>query len=285
MEAIEVRIPHGVSAAGGADRRAWLRPMRGEDEEFLVEEGGAMLPAHRTTALLARCLARLGDEHPVDEDAVRKLRAGDRETLLLHLRRLSLGPRLSLVLRCPDEACAELLEVDVDVAELLVDSGRLAAERGIDGTAAGDGRTIGFRLPSGADIEAVASLALRDELGAVRALAARCAVALDGEALGELAASEVDSISEAMSALDPQACVVLNARCAACETVFEVPFDCGEHLYREVWRRRDDLYRELHVLALNYHWREADILAMPRARRRRYVDLLSGTVEHAEAGA
>lgn len=38
-----------------------------------------------------------------------------------------------------------------------------------------------------------------------------------------------------------------------------------------------NLYKEVHHLAFHYHWAEAEILAMSRAKRRRYLALL---VEH-----
>lgn len=37
----------------------------------------------------------------------------------------------------------------------------------------------------------------------------------------------------------------------------------------------DLLLTEVHALALHYHWSERDILALPRARRRRYLALLA----------
>jgi hypothetical protein len=37
----------------------------------------------------------------------------------------------------------------------------------------------------------------------------------------------------------------------------------------------DRLFEEVHVLALQYHWPERDILALPRGKRRRYLALLA----------
>jgi hypothetical protein len=35
------------------------------------------------------------------------------------------------------------------------------------------------------------------------------------------------------------------------------------------------LYEEVHVLATHYHWSESDILALPRRKRLRYLDLIA----------
>ena len=42
------------------------------------------------------------------------------------------------------------------------------------------------------------------------------------------------------------------------------------------------LYEEIHVLALHYHWSEADLLGLPRTKRRRYLGLVAR--QHAREG-
>jgi hypothetical protein len=44
----------------------------------------------------------------------------------------------------------------------------------------------------------------------------------------------------------------------------------------------DALYQELHLLALHYHWAEADLLRMPSSKRRRYLRLLASHLGEAE---
>ncbi len=46
-------------------------------------------------------------------------------------------------------------------------------------------------------------------------------------------------------------------------------------LFRELAEHGDRLYREVHHLALHYHWSERDILALPHGKRRRYLALLA----------
>ena len=40
---------------------------------------------------------------------------------------------------------------------------------------------------------------------------------------------------------------------------------------------RRQIYREVHALALRYHWSEDEILELSRARRRLYLDLIDET--------
>src|SRR5687767_12541857 len=120
IETAEVTLPGGIALDGGWSRTARLRPLRGWDEEFLAEAGHSLLPAERTTALLARCLDAIGPVAPVTAATVRALTVGDREALLLHLRRLMLGERIACVLTCPMPGCGEALDLDLRVGDLLV---------------------------------------------------------------------------------------------------------------------------------------------------------------------
>src|SRR4051794_15941488 len=93
--AITIRLRGGTWSRGECLREGVLRPLIGDDEAFLLEVGEAFPPSARTTALLARCLVRLGPFEPVTPELAASLTVGDREALLLHLRHLTLGERLS----------------------------------------------------------------------------------------------------------------------------------------------------------------------------------------------
>jgi len=91
MRCVEVELPGGMRFEDGWRRDAALRPLSGDDEVSLLEEGRALPMAARATAVLQRCITRVGSLGPVTPDHVRRLSVGDREALLLHLRRLTLG--------------------------------------------------------------------------------------------------------------------------------------------------------------------------------------------------
>src|SRR5262249_46988490 len=167
-----VTLPIGLWADGVRHRRVVLRPLTGADEEFLLERVSLDSLAKRATALLARCVQRLGPWEPVLEEVVRQLPVGDREALLLHLRRLTYGDSLAPVLHCPHQECGERLDLALCVSDLLMEAvGELPeyTERSFDG-----GYSARFRLPRGADQEEVAELALRDPAAAGQRLLERC---------------------------------------------------------------------------------------------------------------
>ncbi len=70
---LQVTLPHGLWHNGRLHGQAWTRPLSGEDEAFLLETGSALSPARRVSALLARCVARLGPLCPVSEEAAGRL--------------------------------------------------------------------------------------------------------------------------------------------------------------------------------------------------------------------
>jgi hypothetical protein len=256
--AVEVTLPTGLWVEGRRRQDAALRPPTGDDETFLLEEASGLSPARRTTALLTRCLVRLGPNEPPAAEHVRALTAGDREALLLHLHRLAYGERLDCLLSCPQPECGEQLDLELRVGDLLLAPYEHAApEHEVDG--------MRIRLPTGADLEAAADQAPDGLDAAARVLLERCV--LEG--------SPDDSVDDVLAELDPQADLRLDMTCPACGHGFSVAFDAGDFLARELARDADALLREIHVLALHYHWPESELRTMPPRRRRRYLAVLS----------
>lgn len=271
--AVEVMMPGGVAVDGERRRDAALRPVAGADESFLLD-ADALAPVERSTLLLSRCLVRLGPWEPPGEDRVRALGAGDREALLLQLRRLTLGDGLELVLSCP--ACEEALGLDLLVRDLLVPPYEdWAPEHSV----AVAGVSISFRLPTGGDLEAAARVGAVDAGRGASLVLDRCVLGVDGAGPAGLAPAAVEAVAARMAQLDPQAEIVLEMPCAVCGHVFSVPLDAGALLARELADRADVLLHEIHLLALHYGWPESELLEMGTRRRRRYVAYL------AEAGA
>lgn len=260
-----------------ADREVAVREVLGEDEAWLAEEGRTLLPVERATALLARCL--LADDAPA---LARELPVGAREALLLHVRRLTLGPRLDAVHDC--SACGAALDVPLDLAALLdaappaAPAPAAARERSF----AADGRALRlrYRLPTGADHEAAARAALADPRAGEALLVARAALAVHAEDGAPLPRAEwppqvAEALADAVAEDDPLVEVRLDVACPACGAAGEALLDPTDFILAELAPDRERLDREVHALALHYHWSERDILALPRRRRRRYLDLLA----------
>lgn len=287
---IAVTLPGGYWVDGECFRGAEIRALTGEDEAFLLESGDSLLPAHRTTALLARCVARLGSAIPVTSDAIRQLTVGDREALLLHLRRLTFGDSLRCVLGCPEPECGERMDLELRTGDFLLPPyPRRNPRTEIRLRENGETYRIRFRLPTGGDQEAVADLALTDVEAASDLLLRRCVesvTASDGDAvrIEDLSTIKTRRLPAVMAELDPQAEIALNMVCPSCGHNFSTVFDTGDFFYRELRGRTRNLHREVHLLAFYYHWSESEILAMTSKRRQLYLSLLAEALSEGGRG-
>ena len=270
MEAEDVvRLPGGLVLDGGQRiDLAELRPLAGREEDWLATHPGVP-SAVATTHLLGSCLVRLGGAAAGPELA-RRLLVGDRDYLMLQLRRMTLGERISAVVTCP--ACGERMDVEFRVDEVPVEWRPQHATDHVVSLAAPAGadvpRTARVRLPTGADQEAVLGL---ETAAAVERLLDRCLVEPDAG----LSAAERGAVIAAIDQLAPQVEVELDLTCPECAQAFVVPFDTTAFFLDEVRQSNAHLLREVHTLAFHYHWSETEILGLTRARRRAYLSLLS----------
>ena len=186
-----------------------------------------------------------------------------RDAALLELHRDRYGELLRCAGDCP--ACGETLEIDIPVVELLPPAPSEAELRVV-----ADGVEVQFRLPSAADVRAAV-----DE----RSLAERCVTAArlpDGTAVGpaDLSDRVVAAIDEAMAALHPTAGLSVDIACGTCGVRWDAPLDVARVVAARARVDALALVAEVHALATAYGWTEAEVLAVPRARRRRYLELV-----------
>jgi hypothetical protein len=214
---------------------------------------------------------------PVPAGLVSQLSVGDREALLLHIRRLTLGERIACTLSCP--SCSKKMDLELRINELLFPAypvGQRLYEADVSDEA--HSYHVIFRLPNGEDQEVAAGSASQSTESAANLLLRRCVhsiTAADGECIADLPAVVLRELPEKMAALDPQAELLFDLVCPECGTGFVVPFDVADYLCRELASNGRDFYREIHALCFHYHWTEEAALGLSRRKRRIYLDLLS----------
>jgi len=281
-------LPGGYWVDGTCHRDAELRELTGADQIFLMEEAASLPLAQWTTEVLTRCLTRLGHGKPVTRDAVRSLIAGDREALLLHLRRVTMGDRLPCVLMCPAPECGHTLDFELHVSDLLLAPGSEAPTRHeLAIPQANAGYVVRFRLPTGADQEAAALVARTDPAAAADLLRRRCVESVDstdGAPTERFPAALEEPLSARMAELDAQAELSLNVTCSVCGGAFTTVFDAASYLFQELQAGMRHLDREVHLLAYHYHWGPSEILAMTPRRRRHYLQLLEEELAQGAGG-
>ena len=272
-----VDVPGTSTIDGRPVIGARLRPVTGREELLVADSLVATSALTVADELLDRCVGALRMADGIDEPAgghLPALTVGDREVLLLRLRQITFGDVVELVVSCPDPTCAAPMDLRLDVDELC---------RPTTGPLAEVDARLALRIPTGADLAAVAGRALDDPQGAARALALACMepadqagpAGPDGTVADRVDDELLDEVGELLSALDPHADIELALSCPECGHAFVAPVGAADLLRDELVVRRRDLDVEVHLLARHYHWSEREILDLPSDRRRRYVDVLS----------
>jgi hypothetical protein len=265
-----ITLPHGLWDGRRRRSEAELRLPTGADEAYLLSAEHRSR-AEQVTGLLGRCVVRV-DGVGADDDTVRSLTVGDREALLLGLRGLVFGDELACVVDCP--ACGERMDVDLRISDLLVTPYPEARDRHtIAFEHDGERREAVVRLPTGGDQEAAARSAGLE--AGIAELVSRCVVSVDGRDAAVPPDALADALSEPLAALDPQAELVIDMSCPACDEPMTALVDAATVLLAELTASDDRLLREVDAIARVYHWSEDQILELDVPRRRRYLELLA----------
>jgi hypothetical protein len=276
-------LPGGyVDDAGILHYEVELAPITGKEEEFLARMQATACSAQIITGLLSRCVKRIGSLEQISVSLIRDLLVGDRDYLIVKLREMTFGKKVEAVLRCANSSCGKPMDVTLFLDDLQVERKAISTRFFV---AEVDPYLIEFRLPTGADQEALASLIHRDETKAIRQLLARCIrrigeqTHLDETEIARLPTSVQREIEEKMQQLAPQIEIELEMTCPECNTGFITPFDFTAFFFAEMKNNLRHLEREVHFLAWHYHWSEGEILSMTCKKRRRYVELLQEELE------
>ena len=262
MKTAIVTIPHGISIDGSWFQQVTLRELNGYDEQQSAEMINYPLP-FRTTVLLAR-VARFengsADAATTESDntteIVRQLTAGDRVALMLHIRRLTFGDNLQCILSCP--GCRESISLDLSVSKVLQPVNNSHPSSEYDITV--DNFALKIRPVTGTDLE---SLSVNGDDGSNKKaddLVRSCIISSDRPLPDSLTDDLITVISTKLGELDRQR------------------FNAEDFIFQEISSRQSQLEREVHWLALNYHWSEDSILSLSLVKRKRYVDLINKTL-------
>lgn len=294
MERITCLLPGGHADEGGVlHREVELAPLSGREEEFLADSGKPASAA-LVTAILSRCIRRLGTISPVSEKVTRNLLVADRQYLLLKLREVTFGSQVQATILCPWPDCGKRVDIDFSIKDIPVkesgDKGptykmQLSPTATFIGDHGEEYREIIFRLPNGGDQEVISPLISKNEAKALAMLLKRCIQSigplknLGDEWISRLSPMARMEIEKQMEAVAPKVELTMGAFCPECGREFTLPFDPQEFFFGELRISRDLLYREVHYLAYHYHWNEREIMEMPREKRRKYIEVLADEIE------
>jgi hypothetical protein len=226
---------------------------------------------HPIDAGLAILTAAMPDH---DAAALARLSLGQRDALLLAVRRATLGDGLEARDACP--TCAAEVELSLSCAELSGSVGTRAGE--IPWTVVRDGYCATVRVLTSLD---AAAAALAGDVGAARSVLLERAVVRaerDGSPVpaASLPATVVEAISEAIAEKDSGAEITVALECPACGHNWTRLLDVIDFVRTEFADRGRRVLGDIDALARTYGWSEAEILGLEASRRAAYVELVLG---------
>jgi len=198
-------------------------------------------------------------------ETLTELSIGERDRRLLRVRQQTFGDRLAARADCP--ACAAALELDLSASALMLPPADETAPLIFEY----EGITTAYRLPNSRDLAAIIGCADADSGQAV--LLNRCVLSDASPEL--LPAGAAQALADEMARRDPQAEIEFTLECPSCGANYTMLFDILSYLTVEITAEAKRLLREIHHFARHYGWREADVLALSRARRMGYLELMA----------
>jgi hypothetical protein len=245
--------------------------MSSPDARTLLDawDGGALLPVFERGPWL---VDRLGLA-PAGVEAA-DLTVGACDLLLVELRAQLFGPTVEAVATCA--GCGDDTEWHLRLDDIWPhrsarplqpdDAGEVEVEV--------DGRRLRCRCPSNRDL---AELARIEPAHRPAAFVERCVLGPVNAAAGAMTFDQgsvddvVASLATALADHDPGAAALVELRCPCGASNVE-ELDMRTFLWSELSVWAEHTLTEIHQLASSYGWGEPDILAIPRRRRRAYLE-------------
>ena len=269
-----MELPGGVLQDGRLLRDYRFQPVTGALERAIADSGLLVsgLP-QQVTWILTACLAELAGR-AVDQTRVRELCSGDRQFLMLQLEAMIDPTPRWVTARCG--GCEELIQFQITPGSLPVKpAGAGFPETSLELSV---GR-VDLRVPTGADEEAITTGP--EAFPPLQRMLARL-VSMNGHVMepAELSEADLELIDERLDEMSPQPALTAEIDCPYCRHAQEVTIDAYAWIAQDGYQ----LDREVHTLAMHYHWSEQEILQLPRRRRERYLQLIDQSRGRYSAG-
>jgi hypothetical protein len=244
-----------------------LRQPTGAEDVLLADH------AHAGPALVLALIELLAAPEP--QTGWGGLSVTDIDTLVMRLRQMVVGGKISASLTCGVESCGAKVEISFGIEAYLThhrpragtikrhgwSAAPCADAPGWFALSESGGEAVKFRLPTLADQIAVAGLP-----DAPASIAERC--------LGAARPSSrvLSRVETAMTAFAPPLSGPLHGACPDCGAPITAQFEARSYCLQELRDRARFVYDDIDTLAERYHWSERAILKLPFMRRVMYAE-------------
>ncbi len=238
--------------------QAWRTIPFGSEENHIEVDFNTAAP-QSVTSVLCACLRDANQQAP-SADQIWLWPITTRLQGLLTVVRATHNSPLSVDTECP--ACQERLSFELPLEDFLQDNPKEALH-----CALANGDSVQLRVPSGLDQQRWLQQGDIDPKAIVQDLL------IDVDALSSVEHG-MENIEAALKEADPLTSLELETQCPDCQTNIRYPFNLEMNLLQRLRAVLSDTLRNVHRLALSYHWSEAEILNLPLQRRDFYLACL-----------
>ena len=259
-----MQLPGGIVSDGLIKQAFTFKPVTGSLELSLSDKS---MQAGNHSALISMVLSEALESlagEPVELDTVKSLCVGDRQYLMRQLAVHIDDSPIWLTVKC--NACSELFDFSVRHSELPVKPAGKNFPEFVMQTRQGK---LKLRVPTGLDQEIIAQVE-DDEQSLQQLLDSLIKPLSDKNQTNHYSKEIIEQVEKAIEDMSPEVVTEVLAECPYCQKNNKIPVSPYTCLERPV----DNLFKEIHSLAIHYHWSEQEILSMPRSRRLTYLGLI-----------
>lgn len=266
-----IQLSPAFAAAYAAETLAF-RPFGIAAADLEVDFRRPSRPALVTDIL--ECCAMAGSGKVPGRDLLWQLQAGTRTECLLRIAALDGAFAAPFTMRCLNEACGELAEVELSLDDILSsrdEPSDFVPVQCLD-------QALVLRKPSGGDQHDWAGRQFDDEAAALEFILS--SLIIRDEAAGTagndllLDNQSLAMVDRAMQDADSLIDFSLAFICPHCDRTSEAELDLQAWALRRLEESQRKLFATVHRLARHYHWSEQQIFAVPAWRRQYYLRLL-----------
>ena len=250
-EVVRVELPIGFLHEGKLLTSAEIAPMTGRVRKVIARPEIRQNPARVIDTLLMECVRSVGNLGRPKKSLIEAMFLGDRDFLIMEIRRISLGKDVHSTLQC--DACNEKLTMTIDLTRDVPVKKLKEIEYAIE-----EGKIVfilkdpilkinaKFCLPTGAHQNSVANLYKKNPIEANYALYQSCLIEWNGTSISELPPNffdglplpVIDFIDENFMATLPGPDMRVPVNCSSCNNEMTITMESSDFLFRIPKRER-----------------------------------------------
>ena len=245
----------GIFTGGEILKNIEIEGLKGKHREVLGEKSNQKNGTILITKFLAGVIKDVeGYEFNSDpvkalkqkETLLKRMVVGDRDLIVVELKKISKNPTLECSSYCTNPMCNELNEEIIELSDIVVN--KISDPKVIDGnpviTYEHEGKKYTSRIPLGEDAERIDNLGKQNPYKAGQQMFQNCLVSIDNDTnipynlIREMDVDELDEIVYKWQSLLPGPQLTRDVKCFSCGRSFQSPMDFSDFLSGGGFRKK-----------------------------------------------